>query len=118
MAVAILDVADVKRSRMLLPEKKTRFCFKWLKISLVKNVKIRCFSNVPARACGIPLPGDHGSHPAGIGSPSHHAQVTNLDLTTVIHEKSNLKSTCLELDDVQHLVGGQIQLNAIIHLHF
>ena len=116
MAVAILDVADVKRSRMLLPEKK--ICYKWLKINLVKNEKLGVLTTSPARACGIPLPGDHGSHPAGIGSPSHHAQVTNLDLTTLIHEKSNLKSTCLELDDVQHLVGGQIQLNAIIHLHF
>ena len=111
MAVAILDVADVKRTRMLLPEKK--ICYIWL-----KNEKLGVLKTSPDRACGIPLPGDHGSHPAGIGSPSHHAQVTNLDLATFIHEKSNLKSTCLELDDVQHLVGGQIQLNAIIHLHF
>ena len=38
----------------------------------------------------------------------------------MIHAKSDRgsQSTCLELDDVQHLVGGQIQLNGIIHLHF
>jgi len=45
------------------------------------------------------IPRNHQSNSASISTSSHHAQVPNL-----------------KLDDVLHLVGGQVQLDAIINL--
>jgi len=45
------------------------------------------------------LPGDHGSNTTGVSSSSDHAKVPNF-----------------ESDDVLHFVGGQVQLDAVVHL--
>merc|ERR1712156_381031 len=45
------------------------------------------------------LPGDHSADTSSVGTTSDHAEVADL-----------------EGDDVLHLVGGQVQLDAVVHL--
>merc|ERR1712192_333308 len=45
------------------------------------------------------LPGYHGANTTSVGASSDHAKVSDL-----------------EDDDVLHFVGGQVQLNAVVHL--
>ena len=45
------------------------------------------------------IPGDHGADTTSISSSSDHNKVSNL-----------------EGDDVLHLVGGEVQLDAVVHL--
>ena len=45
------------------------------------------------------IPGDHSADTSSVSTTSDHAEVADL-----------------EGDDVLHLVGGQVQLNAVVHL--
>ena len=45
------------------------------------------------------IPRDHGANTTGVSSSSDHDQVSNL-----------------EGDDVLHFVGGEVQLDAVVHL--
>ena len=69
------------------------------------------------------IPGNHWSNSASIGTPSHHAQVPNLDwslsldiFTVIWHCLKPILLPHLKLDDVLNLVAGQVQLDAVINL--